>query len=394
MDIKEEVEEEEDVDKCYFGILTYYVQIAAVMKIEIEFSDVSGSQNVLDKIIDYVDKSLNIELTQFLSFTVCPITGLTMFGRHMYNLVFLISIYVAWSMMFCFVSPMWTCARRNGTDSKWYGLFSSLRLKLINGLMEIIKYTYGGFCGIMFMSLVCSQLKSHYVWFDDASHVCLEGWQISMVIFGIFYIVPFPIILLDGMKLMKDNMISWGVFILSCLFPLAGLIYFAFIFNMKERETDNMEKVKDEELSEESETIIANLQGPYRVDSVHMTLYWEAMVSLRRLLIVSMTLIGYASIRMICIASLCGVFTVQHVYLMPFYVKTSNHLETVSLCLLTLVAIVNLLKASLTDSRVIPAGPSVSFFTGLEFMEKIMVLVLIAIIIVIELYLKLKNRKK
>ncbi len=71
-----------DVDKGYFGIVTYFVQMAAVMKIHIEFSDIDNSQAFLDTIVKYIDKGLNLELTQ-LSFNVCPVVGLTTLGKHL-----------------------------------------------------------------------------------------------------------------------------------------------------------------------------------------------------------------------------------------------------------------------------------------------------------------------
>ncbi len=124
-----------------------------------------------------------------------------------------------------------------------------------------------------------------------------------------------------------------------------------------------------------------------------MTVYWEAMISLRRLLITGMTLVGYASIRMIIITILCLLFLVQHIFMMPFQVRTSNYVETFSLMLLLITAVINLLKASLTDSGVIPSGPTVPFFKTLEFCEKMFVLLIIAHILVIEINLR-KGKKK
>ena len=74
--------QKDDVDKGYFGIVTYFVQMATVMKIHIEFSDIDNSQAFLDTIVKYIDKGLNLELTQ-LSFNVCPVVGLTTLGKHL-----------------------------------------------------------------------------------------------------------------------------------------------------------------------------------------------------------------------------------------------------------------------------------------------------------------------
>ncbi len=84
--------QKEDVDKGYFGIVTYYVQMTAVIKIQIEFSDIDKSDSFMDKIINNIGRFMNIELTQ-MSFDICPVVGLTTLGRHIYSFSFLLGIY-------------------------------------------------------------------------------------------------------------------------------------------------------------------------------------------------------------------------------------------------------------------------------------------------------------
>ncbi len=52
------------------------------------------------------------------------------------------------------------------------------------------------------------------------------------------------------------------------------------------------------------------------------------------------------------------------------------------------------LKACLTDSGVVPSGPSVQFFKSLEFCEKIFVLFIISLMLVTEFKSKKKKRKE
>ncbi len=147
-------------------------------------------------------------------------------------------------------------------------------------------------------------------------------------------------------------------------------------------------------MPETSSAIISVLQGPYREDEKHMTLYWEAMVSIRRLMITAMTLVSNASIRMMVVTALSTAFLYQHIHLYPFQVKTSNYIEGLSLSLLTLASVINLLKASFTDSGVVPTGPSIPFFKGLELTEKLFVLIIIAYILLIEVRLRKQNRQR
>lgn len=133
-----------------------------------------------------------------------------------------------------------------------------------------------------------------------------------------------------------------------------------------------------------SEIIISVLQGPYREDEEHITIYWEAVVSFRRLLITGMTLIGYATIRMILITVLCCVFLYQHVHLYPFRVRSSNYAEGFSLLLLCVTSCINLLKACLTDTGVVPSGPSVPLFKTLVWCEKMFLFILLLFIVLTE----------
>ncbi len=375
-------------DKGYFGIVTYFVQMAAIMKINIEFSDVDKSESILDTLSKNIGTFVGIDLSQ-LSFDVCPIKGLTTLGKHIYNLAFLVGIYQSWVMLFVL------SILSNGVKGKINGKqisqsrIGKLQIKLIQGLIEIIKYTYVGFCTLVFSSLVCTKLGAQFVWWHDATNICLENWQVLMIAFGVIYIFPFPMSLFKGMKMLRQRKITATSFIISCIFP-------PFILYRILRHSHGRGKIHHPHNLANSEVlgaILSLLQGPYRDDQNNTTQYWEAMVSMRRLLISAMTLVSYASIRMMIIMALSGIFLIQHIYLCPFAVRTSNHVETFSLFLLLLMSGINLLKASLTDSGVIPSGPSVPFFKGLEFSEKCLIIALICIILIIEVRIKQSKGK-
>ncbi len=324
-----------------------------------------------------------------MSFDVCPIKGLTAVGKHIYKLIFLTVIYFSWAIFFVItiiILKLMYNKKRTSTLKRWA---QSFKIKLIIGLVEIIKYTYGGFCGIIFMSLVCTQIGTKYVWWYDGTNVCLENWQILMVIFAVFYALPFPLILILGLKMLKQNEISAFKFICSCLCPLIAL-HFILLYKCVKPTSSKQETMP---LPEASEAIISVLQGPYRDDAKHMTLYWEAMVSIRRLLVTAMTLVSYASIRMIIITAMSLIFLVQHNYISPFQVPSSNDVEALSLSLLLLTSVINLLKASLTDSSVVPSGPTVPFFKSIGLCEKLFVLIIIGFILMTEFKLRRKRRK-
>ena len=381
--------QDEDVDKGYFGIVTYYVQMAAVIKIHIEFSDIYESESYLDRIVNGIGTALNIELTQMTLIDVCPIVGFNTLGKHIYTFSFLVAIYIAWSCIFLVDVIILKSVNRKESVGKASKMAQSFKIKLIQGITEIIKYTYAGFCGVSFTCLVCAEVGNDYVWWYDGTNVCFEWWQLLVIAFGVFYALPLPIVLFKGMKMLQQGRISSGAFVCCCICPLVGLSSM-FIYDSVKSYVGSSNTT----IPETSKAIISVLQGPYREDGKHMTLYWEAMVSIRRLVITAMTLVSNASIRMMIVTALSIAFLCQHFHLYPFQVKTSNYIEALSLSLLTLSSVINLLKASFTDSGVVPTGPSIPFFKGLELTEKLFVLILIAYILVIEFKLRKRNRKR
>ncbi len=378
-----------NIDKGYFGIVTYFVQMAAAIMVKIEFSDIDKSESFTDKIVKYIELFLNMELTNVSfdgnPFDVCPVVGLTTVRKHLYKLGFLIGIYLSWAAIFAVTITVHRLIKKLSRNKLAVGKLEPMKLKLIRGLIEIIKYTYAGFCDILFMSLVCTKIGNKYVWWYDGTNICLEQWQVIIIIFGAVYAVPFPFTMVLGLMLLKQNKISHSVFIFSCLFPLLALIPMLIYTLVKK----DYKLPKNSQLSEESQSIISVLQGPYKDDERPYICYWEAMVSVRRLLITGMTLVNYASIRMTMITALCLIFLVQQNYTRPFQVGRSNDVEALSLSLLLMTSMINLLKAFLTDSGVVPSGPIVPFFIGLEFAEKLFVLMIIIYIGIVEI----KQRK-
>ncbi len=74
--------------------------MVAVMKIE--FSDIDESESLVDQILRYVEMFFTFEISQ-LSFSVCPVEGLTALGKHLLR----VTIpgwnfrYLAWNFSVC-----------------------------------------------------------------------------------------------------------------------------------------------------------------------------------------------------------------------------------------------------------------------------------------------------
>ncbi len=166
--------EDENADKGYFGIVTFFVQMSAAMTIHIEFSEIDNTKSFQATITENMGKFLGIRFSE-LSIDACPLKGLTTAGKNGFKFVFLLGIYVSWFvLLICGDIIMHFLENRKiSTESK--NIKKSFKITMVQGLVEIVKYTYSGFCEIIFMSLVCVKLGSDYVWWYDATNVCLEN---------------------------------------------------------------------------------------------------------------------------------------------------------------------------------------------------------------------------
>ena len=299
---KNEYVNQKATNKGYFGIISNYIQLSTVIAIHIEFDDIDKSKSVLDTLSENVGKFFGIELSN-LSLDICPLLGVTTLWKNVFRFGFLYGIYLSWLLIYLSGKLLIGWVRRNKIMVYSSKNITSFESKMLQGIVEIIKYTYTGICEIVFMSLTCVRIRDNYVWWYDASNTCIEIWQIVFIVFAVWFILPFPPALFLGMKLLTQQIIGPKVFIAYCLCPLLGLIIHLLRLH-------KLSQPKNEKsLTPETSEILSILQGPYRHSDKYPTLYWEAMISLRRLFIAAMTLIGYASIRMMFIVCLCITFS-------------------------------------------------------------------------------------
>ncbi len=188
----------------------------------------------------YIGLFLNFELT-YISNDTCALKSVTTTSKTILKFFFLVGIIVAWIFVFVFLCVLKEVIRDNR------GRVEKLGLKLIAGLLEIVKYTYLGFTSIIFYSLVCTPVAGNQVWFYDASVQCYSKWQVVMLIFGLTFILPYPFLFYFGAKYIRRKHLSGYWFMVASLFPLPALVYWAFVTLQRERkkyDTANLGKIE------------------------------------------------------------------------------------------------------------------------------------------------------
>ena len=387
----------EEIDKGYFGILTYFIQAALMMRLSIELDTIGSLSGTMQNIEKYIGLALSIEIS-YVSQNWCPFVGMTTFVKLSFKLIFLLAIYISWLVLFSILSISLISKMCKS------GIVNVMKLKFIKGIVEIIKYTYGGFTGIIFICLTCVTIADDLVWKYDGTVYCWSQWQQWMILICSMYVIPFPLMLILGLKLLQQRRITSTNFLFGCILPLPFLIiwilklYSLPLFKTKSvsivkvKPFPNSEQQDITSLSSTSE-ILKSFQGTYRVTQ-NGTQYWESVMILRRLLLGATSLLQNSVVQIVTCSFLCMIFLLHHIMWQPFLNDKANLVESISLFLLCIVSSINLLKSFYIQMGIIPQGSDVNLFYFLRCFENAMILLLIMFIIILEIRAKFRKTEK
>ncbi len=394
--------EDKGVEKGYFGILTYFVQAASSLKLSIHDESNDSTELAFQRIHIFVGLLLSIELT-YVSFDMCPYIGFTTTQKMVFKFAFLVGIYLSWIVVFgLFVTMSWVAKTVIRKQSK--GRTMAIKLKFVNGLVEIIKYTYSGFASISFLSLNCISVASTKVWFYDGGVLCWSTWQTAALVLSMTYVVPFPFMMPVGLKLLQMEIISPVNFILGCIVPLPFFVLWCFVYMKKAKNLVSVIHISDKHNHPNScstggsfderarNVILTGFQGAYR-SSNHGAQYWESVMILRRLLLGATALISNSLIHLSLCCFLSALFHTHHMIVKPFLHQESNTAESLSLLLLILASMINLVKATYVQIGTSPGGSSVDFLRAVERSENVFIIVLLCGILCLEVKSKFTRRR-
>ncbi len=384
-------------EKEYFAILTFYVQASAVMRLN-SFQQPSRPIDVVAQQIEsYFGLALSMEIS-YVSSNVCAFLDMTSTTKIMFKLFFLFGIYGMWCVAYALVSLIIIVFKSKG-GTVW-DFFHKIKIRLIYGLTEIIKYTYLGFTYVMFSSLSCVTLEMSegetgpdqqtLVWFYDGSVDCYSKWQISMGIFGLTYIIPYPIFLYVGLHLLTTKMITGKSLILGTFFPLPVLVYWAFLVLIQKPVTGGKHDHSSDWDNTCREAIHNGFKGGFRV-SDEGTQYWECVLMARRFILCATTLLPNPVIQLCVCLALCLTFLLHHAHVKPFTYSLSNKAETLSLTFLVGIASINFGKSIFVFLGVSPQVSQVDIMLNLGLLENMAVFFVLCHIIAGEVILKIKQ---
>ena len=414
-----EREESEGVDRGYLGIITYYAQASALMRVAVEFSQLRTS-GVMDTIEEYTVKYLDFDVYE-VDLELCPFPGIDALFKALIRTIFVLSIYFLWMILFlivCTVKALCDGQKRPAKIAKGF------YLKLIEGLVEIIKYTYSSLAGSNFSLLTCIFIGNSFVWKLDGTVTCFQKWQGFAALGLLFYTIPFSFSLAMGSKLLKEGKISSHHFLFSCILPLPFCLLWFLLYICKWRHSSQKGAKASQplELTETTEVILDVLQAPYRNDDetvitftsfpfsnqdnkkqskaksrlsqLSSAVYWEGIMEFRRLVLNALTLVNNDIIRLTLISTTCLLILLHHLYVKPFKLSRSNTAETFSLSFLLIISVMNTIKAAFSENGVIPDGPNEALLLFFQRADNVFLFLLISFILGIEMYFFFKERRQ
>ncbi len=381
------------IDKGYFGILIYFVQATAVLRINFHVPENRNMLRTLQQIETNVGLFLTIELS-YVQADVCPATNLNQTDKVISKFLFLIGIFASWAaaLLFTWWMKGFCACVFAAPKIKFDGIIN----KLVGGLVRITKYSYGGFTKIVFFSLLCVTVNEKTVWFHDASVLCFSTWQMLMMFFGVWYILPFPFMLYLGIFLVERKKISGNMLLAGTFFPLLFLILWS-VKAFSDQSNNLVDDADSRKLKkkcwaeqEDDMKIYKRFRRGYRNSGGAQ--YWECVVILRRLLLNFTMLLANPTIKAGLCLTLCTVFLIHHNYKRPFIYPASNSIETLSLLLLCGEASINLVKSIHLQLGILPKSVQADMLGNLTLIETTFLPGLVVVIILLEITRSFKSR--
>ena len=219
------------------------------------------------------------------------------------------------------------------------------RLHYAAVFLEVLLLGYERLAEMSLKLMHCVSIGSRKCLFIDGNVPCLQWWQYILLAYVAVFILPFTLILYLGSSKLYTSSIKASEFLAACVLPLPFLIYWLYqsIWNKGERQVPGSDQ-------DANKDVLEIIYGPFRPPDTDNkgALYWESVLIVRRLiLLVIHTFITDAILRGVCISAACFLTTIHHILKNPYKDQLANKSETLSLVVLTLIAVINLPKATL-----------------------------------------------
>ena len=342
----------EQRDTGYLKIVFYYYQVADLL-IDNSVGD------LLHKVpyINIVISAYNFQVHDIARGIGCPLVGLTAVTKELFlsmpvfvtmaNVVVIYCVHVVVNLLI-----------KRGMPSVHHYMAVFLEILLL-GYDRLAETSLG--------LMHCVSIGSQRRLFIDGNTPCWQTWQYLLFSYIVIFVVPFIGVLYFGSRKLYSSSISATGFLAACVFPLPFLAYWFLKHICTRKGEESAMRTNDEE-----DDVMEALQGPFRPpsDSDQGTLHWESVLIGRRLILLSFhSFISNAMLRCLFLAVACELMAIHHIVERPFRSTTANKVESTSLVVLSILAIINLIKATLFSSGITPEDDNKFYIEGMQWFE-------------------------
>ncbi|KAL9973711.1 hypothetical protein ACROYT_G020199 [Oculina patagonica] len=338
-------------DNGYIKITFYFYQAAELLM-------VNSVESVLEKLpfIYTVIAAFNFQVRTINHGTGCPFPGITAVTK---QLVLSCTVFMTMTdiiLIYCVHSLINTLRRKEKPSLIHY----------MAVVMEVLLLGYERLAETSLKLMHCVSIGSTKRLFIDANVPCMQWWQYVLLAYIAVFVVPFIIVLYCGSSKLYSASITASEFLAACMLPLPFLIYWVFK-KMQKQTRQNSTRAQSV-----NKAVLEVLHGPFRPPNNEDkgTLYWESVLIGRRFILLAChSFIRSSMLRMVSMAAACLLMTIHHVLKKPFREPLANKAETLSLTALTIIAQINLTKATLMSFGITIDGPYRSYLDALEWFE-------------------------
>lgn len=341
-------------------IFVYYLQDAWLLHIDTVYTNFNKSyikylKNILSGFFQLrIDILFNF-LEDFLG-RICPIKNLTPILKTCLSSVDIFGYFLLFFLLYIF-----------SKFQKNSGIVSasqrSFKTRLTKAFTVFILFIFQKASITTFKLLNCIDIDSEKVLFIDGTVKCYQPFQLGIICLVVFFIVPTPLVIMLGPRLITEKLIGLRSFFFAFICPLPTFA----VWMYKYRKRNQTVKV-----STESEALLNLLQSPFKY---YDTICWSGKLMIGRLiLILFYSFINNSLYRLLCMTSCCCVSFWYLVQSSPYKTSKSNCAALASSAALLAVAGINLVRAGFESAEYHPQGPNWLIIAVFEQIENFLII--------------------
>ena len=317
-------------------IAFFFYQTASIIRINASSKMEYHMPYIIDLLTSFFNVKIDIESTD--SIDICPFQTQNVALIELFRLSVIFGIILL-TIILLIVLNLYRLYRKNQHQT------SSFAVRLKVTLIQLLVIGYASITTFCIQSVDCVHIEGESYIFNQAHLKCFQSWQIVIIFFIVIWVVPFPVVLYFGCKLLRSGKITPNKYLLMLMFPPLIPLYLikSYCIDHPISQWTDQQKI-------ERSSMLALLNEPFRESEnkdggVERTI-WEPVLIIRRLiLVVVTTLIRSPIMKLYPAGILLILFTVHDYIAKPFIEPILNFVQLISMSLLGTLVLFNMFWA-------------------------------------------------